>query len=65
MLKGVKLRLYPNAKQRDQLTQMFGNNRFIWNIMLNMAKIRYQNNPSSKFVNEYGMNYLVKPLQVG
>lgn len=64
MLKGVKLRLYPNAKQRDQLTQMFGNNRFIWNIMLNMAKIRYQNNPSSKFVNEYGMNYLVKQLKV-
>ena len=64
MLKGIKLRLYPNVKQRDQLTQMFGNNRFIWNIMLNMAKIRYQNNPSSKFVNEYGMNYLVKQLKV-
>ena len=32
--------------------------------MLNMAKIRYQNNPSSKFVNEYGMNYLVKQLKV-
>ena len=63
MLKGVKLRLYPNAKQRDQLTQMFGNNRFIWNVMLNMAKIRYQNNPSSSFVNEYGMNYLVKQLK--
>ena len=63
MLKGVKLRLYPNAKQRDQLTQMFGNNRFIWNIMLNMAKARYKNNPSSKFVNEYGMDYLVKQLK--
>ena len=63
MLKGVKLRLYPNAKQRDQLTQMFGNNRFIWNVMLNMAKARYKNNPSSKFVNEYGMNYLVKQLR--
>lgn len=63
MLKGVKLRLYPSAKQRDQLTQMFGNNRFIWNVMLNMAKQRYQNNPSSKFVNEYGMNYLVKRLK--
>ena len=64
MLKGVKLRLYPNAKQRDQLTQMFGNARFIWNIMLNMANERYKNNPSSKFVNEYGMNYLVKQLKV-
>ena len=64
MLKGVKLRLYPNVKQRDQLTQMFGNNRFIWNIMLNMANERYKNNPSSSFVNEYGMNYLVKQLKV-
>jgi putative transposase len=63
MLKGVKLRLYPNAKQQDQLTQMFGNNRFIWNIMLDMANERYKNNPSSSFVSEYGMNYLLKVLK--
>ena len=63
MLKGVKLRLYPNTKQCDQLTQMFGNNRFIWNTMLDMAKERYKNNPSSNFVNEYRMNYLVKRLK--
>ena len=63
MLKGVKLRLYPNTKQRDQLLQMFGNARFIWNIMLNMAKTRYQNNPSSQFVSEYDMNYLLKRLK--
>ena len=63
MLKGVKLRLYPNTKQRDQLTQMFGNNRFIWNIMLNMANERYKNNPSSSFIGEYGMNYLLKVLK--
>ena len=63
MIKGIKLRLYPNVKQRDQLTQMFGNARFIWNIMLDMAKARYKNNPSSQFVNEYGMNYLVKQLK--
>lgn len=63
IIKGVKLRLYPNANQRDQLTQMFGNGRFIWNQMLAMAKERYRNNPSSSFVNEYGMNYLVKSLK--
>ena len=63
MLKGIKLRLYPNAKQRDQLTQMFGNNRFIWNIMLNMANERYKNNPSSSFIDEYGMNYLLPRLK--
>ena len=63
MIKGIKLRLYPNAKQRDQLTQMFGNNRFIWNIMLNMAKERYKNNPNSQFVGKYGMDALLKPLK--
>lgn len=63
MIKGIKLRLYPNKYQQDQLQQMFGNNRFIWNIMLEMAKNRYKNNPSSKFINEYGMDYLIKPLK--
>ena len=63
MLKGIKLRLYPNKIQQNQLLQMFGNNRFVWNQMLAMAKTRYKNNPSSKFVNEYGMNYLLKQLK--
>ncbi|MDO4457830.1 MAG: RNA-guided endonuclease TnpB family protein [Ligilactobacillus murinus] len=63
IIKGVKLRLYPNAEQRDQLSQMFGNDRFVWNQMLNMAKERYANNPSSPFVDEYGMNYLLKTLK--
>lgn len=63
MIKGIKLRLYPNNHQQDQLKQMFGNDRFIWNIMLEMAKNRYKNNPSSHFVNGYGMDYLVKPLK--
>lgn len=63
VLKGIKLRLYPNQYQVDQLWQMFGNSRFVWNQMLAMAKERYRNNPSSRFVNEYGMNYLLKPLK--
>ena len=63
IINGIKLRLYPNARQREQLWQMFGNNRFVWNQILAMAKERYQNNPSSHFVNEYGMNYLLKRLK--
>ena len=63
MIKGIRLRLYPNKHQQNQLLQMFGNDRFIWNQMLAMAKARYKNNPSSKFVTEYGMNYLLKPLK--
>ena len=63
VIKGIKLRLYPNAQQREQLWQMFGNDRFVWNQMLAMARERYHNNPSSHFVNEYGMNYLLKRLK--
>ena len=63
IIKGVKLRLYPNVHQIDQLWQMLGNNRFVWNQMLAMAKQRYINNPHSRFINEYGMNYLLKPLK--
>ena len=63
VLKGIKLRLYPNSTQRTQIWQMFGNDRFVWNQMLAMEKERYQNNPSSAFVDEYGMNNLLKQLK--
>lgn len=63
VIKGIKLRLYPNKVQQTQLLQMFGNDRFIWNLMLDMAKQRYQNNPSSKFVNGYQMDSLLKVLK--
>lgn len=63
MLKGIKLRLYPNAHQRVQLLQMFGNDRKVWNLMLGMANERYRNNPSAQFLNEYSMNYLLKRLK--
>lgn len=63
MLKGIKLRLYPNKTQRDQLSQMFGNDRFVWNQMLAMATARYQNNPNSHFVTAYQMDALLKPLK--
>ncbi|PTS33833.1 helix-turn-helix domain-containing protein, partial [Lactobacillus helveticus] len=29
VLKGIKLRLYPNRTQQNQLEQMFGNDRFV------------------------------------
>lgn len=63
MLKGIKIRLYPNETQKNKLWQMFGNNRFVWNQMLGMAKQRYQNNPSSQFVNRYQMDALLKQLK--
>lgn len=63
VIKGIKLRLYPNQMQKQQLWQMFGNDRKVWNLMLDMVKKRYENNPSSHFVNEYDMNYLLKRLK--
>lgn len=63
IIKGIKLHLYPNQTQKDQLWQMFGNDRFVWNQMLAMAKERYKNNPNSRFVGEYEMDALLKPLK--
>lgn len=63
MLKGIVMQIYPNQRQQEQLRQMFGNDRFVWNKMLQMANKRYENNPTSQFVNAYGMNYLLKPLK--
>lgn len=63
IIKGIKLRLYPNKHQQAQLWQMFGNDRFVWNQMLAMAKSRYENNPSSRFVNGYQMDALLKALK--
>ena len=39
LIKGVKLRLYPNKQQQAQLWQMFGNDRRVWNLMLAIKTI--------------------------
>lgn len=63
MLAGIKLRLYPNQQQRDQLLQMFGNDRFVWNQMLAMMNERYENNHHLPFLDKFKLNYLLKPLK--
>ena len=63
MLKGVKLKLYPNRTQQEQLDLMFGNNRFVWNQMLAMMNERYQNNKHLPFLGKYKLDYLLKPLK--
>ena len=63
ILKGIKLRLYPNSFQKEQFTQMFGNDRFVWNQMLAMMNERYQNNASLSFLGKFKLNYLLKPLK--
>ncbi len=41
MLQGVKVRLYPNAEQKQLLSQHFGSCRFIYNRMLDMKIKNY------------------------
>ena len=63
MLKEIKLRLYPNKTQKDQLWQMFGNDRFVWNQILAMMNERYQNNKDLPFLSKFKLDYLLKPLK--
>ena len=75
VLKGRKLRLYPNKAQTEQLKQMCGNERFVWNVLNSMLKDRYNNNkdlynddtPKEKrkhiMLSAYDMNYLLPRLK--
>jgi putative transposase len=63
VLKGIKLRIYPNQLQQLQIRQSFGCNRFVWNQMLNMLMERYKNNPTLPLPSVYGLNYLLPQLK--
>ena len=63
MYKGIKLRIYPNKEQQQQIIESFGACRFVWNQMLAMQIERYKNNKEAKFLNGFAMNNLLKPLK--
>ncbi len=63
MLKGIKLRLYPKTEQLKDLWQLFGNDRFVWNQLLEMMNKRYENNPDLKRLNHFELNYLLPALK--
>lgn len=63
MLKGNKLRLYPNQEQRNIIDMMFGNQRFVWNQMLAMLNDRFENNKQSKFPSKYELSILLPTLK--
>lgn len=78
VLKGVKLRLYPNKQQERDLRQMCGNDRFLWNKLNEILQSRYENNKhlyngdKSKetkkkrrhvMLSAYDMNYLLPLLK--
>lgn len=79
VLKGIKLRLYPNKEQERDLRQICGNNRFLWNKLNEMLQSRYENNKhlyngdKSKeakkkrrhvMLSAYDMNYLLPLMKL-
>ena len=79
VLKGIKLRLYPNKQQEIDLKQMCGNDRFLWNKLNEMLQSRYENNKhlyngdKSKeakkkrkhvMLSTYDMNYLLPLMKI-
>jgi len=60
-LQAIKIRIYPNLEQQAKIINNFGYCRFVWNQLLNMQIERYNNGGS--YVNEFGMNYLIKCLK--
>jgi Transposase and inactivated derivatives len=63
MLKGIRLKLYPNHSQRQHLQENFGNTRKVWNVLLAMMNERYQNSPDLPYLNNYALDLLLKPLK--
>lgn len=63
VLKGIKLRVYPNREQRAQIQASFGCNRFVWNQMLNMLITRYENNPELSLPSSYTLDYLLPQVK--
>ena len=59
----MKLKAYPNHEQRQTLFCMFGNQRFVWNQMLNMLNERYENNKKSIFPSSYELDLYVTQLK--
>ena len=79
VLKGIKLRLYPNKEQERDLRQMCGNDRFLWNKLNEILQSRYENNKhlyngdKSKeakkkrrhvMLSAYDMNYLLPLMKI-
>ncbi|GAW99874.1 RNA-guided endonuclease TnpB family protein [Secundilactobacillus mixtipabuli] len=60
-LKAIKTRIYPTTEQQEKIIANFGYCRFVWNQLLDMQKQRYADGGS--YVNEFGMNYLIKCLK--
>ena len=61
--KGFNIRLYPTQDQKILFARTFGACRWLYNQMLALQKERYKNNPESKFLTVYSMNYILTQLK--
>ena len=59
VLKGIKLRIYPDSYQKELIEYNFGANRFVWNNMLDMMIKRHENNPDLKSLKAFDLNYIL------
>ncbi|AVK60664.1 transposase [Lactobacillus sp. CBA3605] len=57
----IKTRIYPQIDQKKKIINNFGCCRFVWNQLLSMQIERHNN--GGDYVNEFGMNYLIKCLK--
>lgn len=62
VLKGIKLRLYPNKSQIEHIERNFGAVRFVWNQMLAMQADRYEFS-KAKLLTNIDMNNLLPTLK--
>ena len=59
VLKGFKLRIYPDGYQKELIEYNFGANRFVWNNMLDMMIKRHESNPDLKSLKVFDLNYIL------
>ena len=53
MIKGFRIRIYPNKTQKELIEKHIGCCRFIWNYMLNLQNGNYKN--GNKYISDYSM----------
>ena len=63
MLKAYKYRIFPAEEQKDTLTNIFGQVRFVYNLGLETKLAAYAGN--KKYLDHYDLNLQIKELKEG
>ena len=61
MIKGYKIRIYPNKEQKILIEKHIGACRFIWNYMLNLQNENYK--IENKYISRFDMIRILTPLK--